>query len=275
MKKSKYGSDVSYTEGFNDGFDECHNLEFMKHVSLKRELTETISELRTYKSKLSTCIVGLQIAVGILVVLISCIAARGCSNSSKDEPKPNNIAAQYEHLMNPGEVSVVTKKKISYVANGNVMIRNVGTGSLLYDDDGWFCSNKFTGFNYHHITNELQITDGDQIDFYVHNSESGFVQFDFNDVTYNVVVKRGNSCANTLLLCWKSNGRKIRELPRYPYENAFIWASESFRDKSYFGTENLGTVDIDGQQVAVKMKVLKVDGNVRIEFMVEKNQSNT
>ena len=274
MKKSKYGSDVSYTEGFNDGFAETYNTELAKQVSLKGELTETKCELNAYKSKLSTCIIGLQIAVGILVVLISCIAARGCSNSSKDEPKPNNIAAQYEHLMNPGEVSVVTKKKISYVANGNVMIRNVGTGSLLYDEDGWFCSNKFTGFNYHHITNELQITDGDQIDFYVHNSESGFVQFDFNDVTYNVVVKRGNSCANTLLLCWKSNGRKIRELPRYPYENAFIWASESFRDKSYFGTENLGTVDIDGQQVAVKMKVLKVDGNVRIEFMVEKNKSN-
>ena len=275
MKKSKYGSDASYTEGFNDGFAEIYNTELAKQVSLKGELIETKCEPNAYKSKLSTCIIGLQIAVGILVVLVSCIAARGCSNSSKDEPKPNNIAAQYEHLMNPGEVSVVTKKKISYVANGNVMIRNVGTGSLLYDDGGWFCSDKFTGFNYHHITNELQITDGDQIDFYVHNSESGFVQFDFNDVTYNVVVKRRNSCVNTLLLCWRSDGRKIRELPRYPYENAFIWASESFRDKSYFGTENLGTVDIDGQQVAVKMKVLKVDGNVRIEFMVEKNQSNT
>ena len=275
MDKSKYGSDASYTEGFNDGFAEIYNTELAKQVSLKGELIETKCEPNAYKSKLSTCIIGLQIAVGILVVLVSCIAARGCSNSSKDEPKPNNIAAQYEHLMNPGEVSVVTKKKISYVANGNVMIRNVGTGSLLYDDGGWFCSDKFTGFNYHHITNELQITDGDQIDFYVHNSESGFVQFDFNDVTYNVVVKRRNSCVNTLLLCWRSDGRKIRELPRYPYENAFIWASESFRDKSYFGTENLGTVDIDGQQVAVKMKVLKVDGNVRIEFMVEKNQSNT
>ena len=274
MKKSKYGSDASYTEGFNDGFAEIYNTELAKQVSLKGELIETKRELNAYKSKLSTCIIGLQIAVGILIVLVSCIAARGCSNSSKDEPKPNNIAAQYEHLMHPDEVSVVTKTKISYVANGNVMIRNVGTGSLLYDDGGWFCSNKFTGFNYHHITNELQITDGDQIDFYVHNSESGFVQFDFNDVTYNVVVKRGNSCVNTLLLCWRSNGRKIRELPRYPYENAFIWASESFRDKSYFGTENLGTVDIDGQQVAVKMKVLKVDGNVRIEFMVEKNKSN-
>ena len=274
MKKSKYGSDASYTEGFNDGFAEIYNTELAKQVSLKGELIETKRELNAYKSKLSTCIIGLQIAVGILIVLVSCITARGCSNSSKDEPKPNNIAAQYEHLMNPDEVSVVTKKKISYVANGNVMIRNVGTGSLLYDDGGWFCSDKFTGFNYHHITNELQIADGNQIEFYVHNSESGFVQFDFNDVTYNVVVKRGNSCVNTLLLCWRSDGRKIRELPRYPYENAFIWASESFRDKSYFGTENLGTVDIDGQPVAVKMKVLKVDGNVRIEFMVEKNKSN-
>ena len=274
MKKSKYGSDASYTEGLNDGFAEIYNTELAKQVSLKGELIETKRELNAYKSKLSTCIIGLQIAVGILIVLVSCITARGCSNSSKDEPTPNNIAAQYEHLMNPDEVSVVTKKKISYVANGNVMIRNVGTGSLLYDDGGWFCSDKFTGFNYHHITNELQIADGNQIEFYVHNSESGFVQFDFNDVTYNVVVKRGNSCVNTLLLCWRSDGRKIRELPRYPYENAFIWASESFRDKSYFGTENLGTVDIDGQPVAVKMKVLKVDGNVRIEFMVEKNKSN-
>ena len=274
MDKSKYGSDVSYTAGFNDGFAETYNTELAKQVSLKGELIETKRELNTYKSKLSTCIIGLQIAVGILVILISCIAARGCSNSSKDEPKSNDIAVQYEHLINSDEVGVVTKKKTSYVANGNVMIRNVGTGSLLYDDGGWFCSDKFAGFNYQHITNELQITDGDQIDFYTHNSESGFVQFDFNDVTYNVIVKRGNSCINTLLLCWRSDSRKIRELPRYPYENAFIWASESFRDKSYFGTKNLGTVDIDGQQVAVKMKVLKVDGNVRIEFIVKKNKSN-
>lgn len=271
MKKLKYGLDAAYTEGFNDGFADGYNTELSKKISINHELIDMTHKLAVCKSKLAVRTLALQVVVGILVVLVSCIAIRGCSSSTADESKPNDIAAQYECLVNPDKVSVVTKQNCSYVIDGNVVVRNVGTGDLRYEGGGWLCPVKFAGFNYRRVTDELRVADGDQIEFYTHGSESGFVQFDFNDVTYNVIVKRGNSCVHTLLLCWKSDGRKIVELPEYPYKNAFIWASESFRDKSYFGTEELGTVDIDGQAVTVKMKVLKVDSNVRIGFVLEKN----